>query len=81
MFAGYKEDDASVAYWKSVNDVEDTAKDGVYYQSADSDAWQTEYNNSLAKDMGATTGISSVKMVDADTMSAAEIRDYLAMYT
>ena len=81
LFAGYKEDDASVAYWKSVNDVEDTAKDGVYYQSADSDAWQTEYNNSLAKDMGATTGISSVKMVDADTMSAAEIRDYLAMYT
>ena len=81
MFVGYKADDASVTYWKSVNDVEDTAKDGVFYQSADSDAWQTEYNNGIAKDMGATTGISTVKLVDADTLSAKEIRDYMSMYT
>ncbi|WP_194610318.1 hypothetical protein [Clostridium vitabionis] len=81
LFAGYADDDPSVVYWKEVNDTEDTAKDGVYHQKSDSDAWQTEYNNTVVKDLGCSYGISEVKIADNTDMPASEIRDFLSMYT
>lgn len=81
LFAGYAESDASVDYWKSVNDVEERSVDGMYYQKADSDAWQTEYNNEIVKNMGSSTGISTVKLVKDSEIPASDIRQYLSMYT
>lgn len=81
LFAGYTEEDDSVLYWKSVNNVDDAAKDGAYYQKADDDAWQTEFNNEIVANLGVTTGIATVKLVEANEIPAQEIRNYLAMYT
>ncbi|WP_160637388.1 hypothetical protein [Pseudoflavonifractor sp. 60] len=81
LFVGYQDGDASVEYWKDVNDTVDTAVGGVYHQRLDSDAWQTKYANSNAKSWGAQYGISQVKLVDGSAMSASDIRSFLAGYT
>ena len=81
LFAGYGADDASVAYWKDVNDTVDTAVDGVYHQRLDSKAWQTQYANSNAKSWGSRYGISQVKLVENSSMNASAIRSFLAGYT
>ena len=81
LFAGYAGSDESVSYWKSVNDVESTPVQGVYHQKLNSDAWQTAYANSNAKSWGTKYGISQVKLVDSSSMTAADIRSFLAGYT
>ena len=81
LFAGYGDDDASVTYWKGVNDVEDAAQDGVFYQRLDSDAWQSLYANANAKNWGEEHGISQMKLVDSDSMNASDIHDFLAEFT
>jgi len=81
LLVGYGSSDASVSYWKEVNDVvsAQTAQ-GVYRQSLSSDAWQTAYANRLAESWGATYGISQVQ-VRSGNPGAGEIRDFLATYT
>lgn len=81
LFVGYAKDDPSISYWIGVNDAVATSENGVYRQSLTSDAWQTSYANSNAKNWGAQYGISQVKVMAEETLSAAEIRDFLAGYT
>ncbi len=81
LFAGYAADDVSVAYWKGVNDCVEEAEDGVYHQAADSDAWQTDYNNTLAAEMGSAYGISEVVVKEEAEMAAADIRAFVSQYT
>ena len=81
LFVGYATNDESVQYWKNVNDAVETDESGVYRQSLDSDAWQTEYANSNAKNWGSEYGVSEVKVVDGDSLPASDIRSFLSKYT
>ncbi|MGI6111682.1 MAG: hypothetical protein ACOYBK_05425 [Bilifractor sp.] len=81
MFAGYDEKDSSIDYWKKVNDTEDTAENGVYWQKSEDDAWQTQFTNAEVAQAGWTHGISAVKVTEEQNPGAKEIRDFLAQYT
>ena len=82
LLAGYAADDDSVNYWKEVNDVLPEAdENGTFYQSLDSNSWQTQFTNSEVEAWGWEHGISSVKVSDDKEMSAEQIRDFLAQYT
>lgn len=81
LFAGYAENDASVAYWKEVNHAYKAGEDGVFYE-LNSAAWQTQYANGIAEVLGdGTHGISSVALRKESTVSAKELRAFLAQYT
>lgn len=81
LFVGYANDNESVNYWKQVNDAVETDEPNVYRQSLDSDAWQTQYANSLARKWGSKYGISQVRVEDKESMTAADIRAFLSEYT
>lgn len=84
LFAGYAADDASIPYWIGVNDALPAAGEpGVFRQSIASDAWQTAYANQNAKSWNPQTpyGISRVEVSGDGSMSAPQIRDFLADYT
>ena len=81
LFVGYSDNDESVQYWKKVNDAVETDESGVYRQSLDSDAWQTRYANSVAKNWGADYGVSEVSVADGDSMSADDIHAFLSQFT
>ena len=84
LFAGYAADDASIPYWISVNDaVPVSGEQGLFRQNIHSDAWQTVYANQNAKnwDPGTPYGISRVQVSEDGSMTASQIRDFLADYT
>ena len=84
LFAGYPQGDASVSYWKNVNDAYAVPTvDGLYRQSISSSSWSTRYANQNAKawDSNARYGISQVRVEDGADLNAAQIRDFLAAYT
>ena len=76
--------DASVSYWKNVNDAYAVPTvDGLYRQSISSSSWTTRYANQNAKTWDPNTryGISQVRVEDGADLNAAQIRDFLAAYT
>ena len=77
-FAGTA-DAGSVNYWKAANDCVNNAVNGVYYQSKDSDAIQTDFANSQLPE-NAQYGISQVK-VSTNAPSAADLYSFLSTYT
>ncbi len=81
LFAGYAEDDASIAYWKAVNDCAEEDVDGLFWQDIDSDAFQTRYTNSEFKAWGIEHGLSAVKVTEDADLSAAQLREFLGIYT
>lgn len=84
LFAGYPQGDASVSYWKNVNDAYAVPTvDGLYRQSISSSSWTTRYANQNAKTWDPNTryGISQVRVEDGADLNAAQIRDFLAAYT
>jgi hypothetical protein len=82
-FDDYQADDYSITYWKRANDVADTPDEaGVFHQDINSDAFQTEYDNSWRARLGETTGLSAVKVTsDEGTPSAAELAGFLYGYS
>jgi poly(3-hydroxybutyrate) depolymerase len=82
-FDGYAADDYSIAYWKAANDVSgDADNEGVFRQSINSDAFQTEYENSWRARHGLTTGIAKVKVTDYNGYpSAQELGAFLYRYS
>ena len=69
----------SEAHWKFANDCVAEAQGDTYYQDINSDAYATDYaNDQLGEDT--QYGISQVK-VNGDAPSAAEIYDFLSIYT
>ena len=69
----------SEEHWKFANDCVAEAQGDTYYQDINSDAYATDYaNDQLGED--AQYGISQVK-VNGDAPSAAEIYDFLSVYT
>ena len=81
LFAGYAEDDPSIAYWKGVNDCVEADEDGVFWQDIDSDAFQTRYTNSEFKAWEIGHGLSAVKVTENADLSAADLRAFLGIYT
>ena len=77
-FAGTA-DAGSVNYWKAANDCVNTAVNGVYYQSKDSNAIQTDFANSQLPE-SAQYGISQVK-VTTNAPSAEDLYAFLSIYT
>ena len=72
-------DEASVDYWKSANDCLTTPEEDVYWQSKDSDAFQTEYANDCTEE---NHGISQVKVSgDTQTVTAQQLADFLYAYS
>lgn len=82
-FDGYAADDYSITYWKSANDVSGEAdKEGVFRQSLNSDAFQTEYENSWRARHGLTTGVAKVKVTSySGYPSAQELGAFLYRYS
>ena len=69
----------SEEHWKTANDCVAEAQGDTYYQDINSDAYATDYaNDQLGED--AQYGISQVK-VNGDAPSAAEIYEFLSVYT
>lgn len=84
LLAGYSTGNASLPYWRGVNDASDVPfSDGLFRQDINSDAWQTNYANKNAKNWDPYTiyGISQVQVSRNSDMNAAQIRDFLADYT
>ncbi len=78
-FAGYGDGDYSIGYWKSANDCVSSADaDGVFWQSKDSDAFQTEYANSCTE---ADHGISQVKVTSSGEVTAEQVAGFLYGYS
>ncbi len=67
-------------YWKNANDCVSEAVSGVYYQSINSNAYQTHYSNQQLKEQGAKYGISQVKISDGDP-TAAQLYSFMSVYT
>ena len=82
-FDGYAEDDYSISYWKAANDIAGSAdSEGVFRQSIDSDAFQTEYENSWRARHGLDTGVARVKVTSYDGYpSAQELGAFLYRYS
>lgn len=82
-FDGYAADDYSIAYWKTANDAVDTAdENGNFRQDINSDAFQTEYDNSWRARLGETTGLAAVRVTSGEKVpSAAELASFLYGYS
>ncbi|MBP5291788.1 MAG: hypothetical protein J6Y90_04150, partial [Lachnospiraceae bacterium] len=82
-FDGYAADDYSIAYWKTANDAVDTADENGYFrQDINSDAFQTEYDNSWRARLGETTGLAAVRVTSGEKVpSAAELASFLYGYS
>ena len=76
LFAGYPQGDASVSYWKNVNDAYAVPTvDGLYRQSISSSSWTTRYANQNAKTWDPNTryGISQVRVEDGADLNLSLI--------
>ena len=82
-FDNYAADDYSIEYWKNANDVAAAADEkGFFRQDINSDAFQTEYDNSWRARLGETTGLSAVRVTTANgTPSARELGEFLYGYS
>ncbi|MDD6212623.1 MAG: Ig-like domain-containing protein [Clostridiales bacterium] len=80
-FVDYDKEDPSVEFWKTANDVVSQAnEDGVYYQSIDSDAFQTLYANKIIKNWEPDTlyGLSQVRVTEE--VSVEDIYEFTGSY-
>ena len=55
--------------------------DGLFWQDIDSDAFQTRYTNSEFKAWGIEHGLSAVKVTEDAELDAAQLREFLGIYT